>query len=151
MNKRKNKQNMVNIYTNMWENQISKTCKLKQTICQSCLKFIFDTKTSSWWSNWYKIVLTNNLWLISNLILKSYITNMQKIVYEISTDSLQCLVIYVRSDACTISKQISKSILSLKSFLKRPISTLYTLYNTLANTSVVFQKQRPLESSHCNL
>ena len=48
-------------------------------------------------------------------------------------------------------KRYLQSILPLKTFLKKPISRMYTLYNTLANISVVFQKQRPLESSHCNL
>ena len=43
----------------------------------------------------------------------------------------------------------------LKVFLK-PIYTLYTLYKTLASISVVFQDQRPLESSQhtfmfCNM
>ena len=44
MNKRKNKQNMENIYTNMWESQISKTRKLKQTICQCCLNLYLTQK-----------------------------------------------------------------------------------------------------------
>ena len=35
-------------------------------------------------------------------------------------------------------------------FFKEPMHTLYTLYITLASIIVVFQEQRPLESSHCN-
>ena len=54
---------MVSISTDMWESEISETHELKQTLSQCCLKSRFDTKTNSWWSNWYnihKIRVTNN-------------------------------------------------------------------------------------------
>ena len=51
---------MVNITTDMWEKEILETCELKQTLSQCCLKSRFCTKTNScWWSNWYKILITN--------------------------------------------------------------------------------------------
>ena len=43
----------------MWESEIE-TCELKQSLSQCCLKSGFDTKANSWWSNWYKILITNN-------------------------------------------------------------------------------------------
>ena len=51
---------MVNISTDIWDSEISETCEMKQTLRQCCLKSSFDTKTNSWWSNWYKILVTNN-------------------------------------------------------------------------------------------
>ena len=41
------------------------------------------------------------------LITESCITSMQQILYEISTDSLQCWVIYTGTDKCTIYKKRS--------------------------------------------
>ena len=38
---------MVNISTDMRENEISETRELKQTLSQCCLKSRFDTKTNS--------------------------------------------------------------------------------------------------------
>ena len=43
----------------MWESEIE-TQELKQTLSQCGLKSRFDAKANSWWSNWYKILITNN-------------------------------------------------------------------------------------------
>ena len=74
-----------------------------------------------------------------------------KLVTDCQRYSLQCLVIYIRSDKCTISKKRSTQYITFtKSSLRKLIHTLYTLYISLASISVIIQEQRPLESSHSN-
>ena len=92
MNKRNNKQNMVNIPTDMWESEISETRELKQILSQCSLKSRFCTKTNSWWSNWCKILITTCHTYFSQksyheyLITRSCMTSMLQILYEISTN-----------------------------------------------------------------
>ena len=120
---------MVNISTDMWEMGMSETGELKETVNECCLKSRFGAKSNSWWSNWYKIPkqilfkisILLNLEVMNALCFKRYLHNI-----------LPLLKVFSKNYAYIIEK---------------PIHTLYRLYITLANITVVFQKQRPLESS----
>ena len=84
----------------MWESEIE-TWELKQSLSQCCLKSRFDTKANSWWSNWYKILITNNChryfsqicsWILfTRSCITLYATNTVWDTYWL----LQCWVIYI--------------------------------------------------------
>ena len=68
----------------MWGIEILETCELKQTLSHCCLKSRFGTK---------KIVdeVTDIKYLLQIVTLSQpCITSMLQILFEISTDSLQC-------------------------------------------------------------
>ena len=114
--------------------EISKTGESKQTLNQCCLKSRFGTKSNSWWSNCYKM-LKQLLFEIRNLL------NLGWFTLEVMNAPCPQRALH---DILPLLNVFSKNYTYI---IEKPIHALYRLYITLANISVVFQEQRPLESS----
>ena len=125
---------MLYVSTEKWEMEMPKTGELKQTLSQCCLKSRFGTKSNSWWSNWYKM-LKQLLFEIRTLLNLDWFT--------LEMMNAPC----PKRDLYNILPLLNVFSKSYTYIIQKPIHALYRLYITLANISVVFQEQRPLESS----